>query len=744
MINYRSLHERTLLRGQKEKSAVLTFGRFQPPTTGHGKLVDAVLSTAKKLGADAFIFPSRTQDKKKNPLQTKDKVKFLRKFFPRARVIDDKNAKTVFKAIESLVKKNYTDITLVVGGDRVDEFKKTIAPYVDEMGVKKFQVVSAGERDPDATDVSGMSASKMRAAVADDDFDTFMNGIPRGVNKRIAKELFDTLKKEMGLNEETEEPKKDNLKRFLIISASSTGDTTSKLINAVEDLGHKPTVIRADTAYIGDVDGDDLTIENIDKKGEDITINVKETIAFVRGSSMKTAGGRALVEGLDSSDTLVINSKQVFDLVGNKYATHVLFERENINTPRTALITNESSIDRAHKKVGGKFPVIVKSLHGAEGIGVAKVDSQESFKSVAQSLRKSGEDILVQEMIDIDGDVRTIVMDGNIIASMKRLKAEKDFRTNKALGAESEPYSLSESEKKFVKKVAKASGAILAGVDHAIGKDGKLYAIEVNASPGSGAQDYTKYIDEDQEDTVIDGDELVREIVERSLLITKPAEAFTVGRVERVKVGDTMIKARIDSGNTTYSVLDARNIKENKDTVRFVFDGKKYKLPVVDTVEINIGGGNIEKRYVVELDMKIGRKIFENVRFSLSDRSSNVYPVLIGNDFMKENNVVVHTNEVFMQELEERTLTKGEKDKKEKYVKGMKKRAKDFKKRYGSDYKSVMYGTATKMAKRDATEEDIDFDSPPEEGTDEIVRRYKKMTPGELNEIAHKYFSTGD
>ena len=744
MINYRSLHERTLLRGQKEKSAVLTFGRFQPPTTGHGKLVDAVLSTAKKLGADAFIFPSRTQDKKKNPLQTKDKVKFLRKFFPRARVIDDKNAKTVFKAIESLVKKNYTDITLVVGGDRVDEFKKTIAPYVDEMGVKKFQVVSAGKRDPDATDVSGMSASKMRAAVADDDFDTFMNGIPRGVNKRIAKELFDTLKKEMGLNEETEEPKKDNLKRFLIISASSTGDTTSKLINAVEDLGHKPTVIRADTAYIGDVDGDDLTIENIDKKGEDITINVKETIAFVRGSSMKTAGGRALVEGLDSSDTLVINSKQVFDLVGNKYATHVLFERENINTPRTALITNESSIDRAHKKVGGKFPVIVKSLHGAEGIGVAKVDSQESFKSVAQSLRKSGEDILVQEMIDIDGDVRTIVMDGNIIASMKRLKAEKDFRTNKALGAESEPYSLSESEKKFVKKVAKASGAILAGVDHAIGKDGKLYAIEVNASPGSGAQDYTKYIDEDQEDTVIDGDELVREIVERSLLITKPAEAFTVGRVERVKVGDTMIKARIDSGNTTYSVLDARNIKENKDTVRFVFDGKKYKLPVVDTVEINIGGGNIEKRYVVELDMKIGRKIFENVRFSLSDRSSNVYPVLIGNDFMKENNVVVHTNEVFMQELEERTLTKGEKDKKEKYVKGMKKRAKDFKKRYGSDYKSVMYGTATKMAKRDATEEDIDFDSPPEEGTDEIVRRYKKMTPGELNEIAHKYFSTGD
>ena len=742
MKKYRSLYERTLLRGQKDKSAVLTFGRFQPPTTGHGKLVDAVLSTAKKLGADAFVFPSRTQDKKKNPLQTKDKVKFLRKFFPRARVMDDRNAKTVFKAIESLVKKGYTNITLVVGGDRVDEFKKTIAPYVDEMGIKDFQVVSAGERDPDATDVTGMSASKMRAAVADDDFDSFMGGIPRGVNKRVAKELFDTLKREMGLREETE--KKENLKRFLIVSASEKGDTTSKLINAVEDLGHKPTVIRADTAYIGDIDGDEMTIENIDKKGEDITINVKETIAFVRGSTMKTAGGRALVEGLDSSDTLVINSKKVFDLVGNKYATHVLFERENINTPRTALITNESSIDRAHKKVGGKFPVIVKSLHGAEGIGVAKVDSQESFKSVVQSLRKSGEDILVQEMIDIDGDVRTIVMDGKIIASMKRLKAEKDFRTNKALGAESEPYSLSEEEKKFVKKVAKASGAILAGVDHAIGKDGKLYAIEVNASPGSGAQDYTKYIEEDEEAGIVDGNELVKEIVERSLLITKPAEEFTVGRVENVKVGGRTIKARVDSGNSTYSVIDAREIKENRKIVRFVFDSTKYKRPVVDTVEVNMGGGKFEERYVVELDMKIGRKIFENVKFSLSDRSSNVYPVLLGNEFMKENNVVVHTNEVFMQELEERTLTKGEKDKKEKYVKSLKKRAKDFKKRYGDDYKSVMYATATKMAKRDATEEDIDFDSPPEEGTDEIVRRYKRMTPGELNEIAYKYFNTGD
>ncbi len=85
--------------------------------------------------------------------------------------------------------------------------------------------------------------------------------------KELQKNSFNTLKKEMGLNEETEEPKKDNLKRFLIVSASAKGDTTSKLINAVEDLGHKPTVIRADTAYIGDVDGDNLTIENIDKEG---------------------------------------------------------------------------------------------------------------------------------------------------------------------------------------------------------------------------------------------------------------------------------------------------------------------------------------------------------------------------------------------------------------------------------------------------------------------------------------------
>jgi RimK family alpha-L-glutamate ligase len=740
---YRSLNERVSLRGQKEKSAVLTFGRFQPPTIGHEKLVNAVMSTAKKLGADSFIFPSRTQDKKKNPLQIKDKVKFLRKFFPRVRIVDDRNAKTIFNAMESLVKKGYTDITLVVGGDRVEEFKKTITPYVDEMGLNSFDVVSAGERDPDLSDVGGMSASKMRVAVSDNDFDAFMKGIPKSINKKIAKELFVLLKKEMGLQEDTLSPKKDDLKTFLIVSNVLDGDTTTKLVEEVESLGHRPVLVQANTAYIGNIDDNKITIENINEKGKDITIDANDTIVFVRGSSMKSAGGRALVEGLGSSDMVVINKTKVFELTGNKYTTHVMFEREEIQTPRTALITNEASIDRAHEKVGGKFPVIVKSLHGAEGIGVAKIDSPDSFRSVVQSLKKNGEDILVQEMIDIDGDVRSIVMDGKVIASMKRMKASNDFRTNKALGAESKPYSLSENEKKFVKKIAKASGAILAGVDHAI-CDGKLYAIEVNASPGSGAEEYTKYINEDSTDTIVSGNGLVREIVEQSLLITKPKKTFEVGRVENVVIGERNTKARVDSGNSSYSVLGAEKIKENKGTVSFVFDSTKFKLPIIDNVNINMGGGKVEKRYVVEMDMKIGRTVFEKVGFSLSDRSSNVYPVLLGNTFMKENNIVVHTNEVFMQDLEERTLTKAEKDKKEKFVKGIKKRAKDFKKRYGADYKSIMYGTATNMAKTNTNEEDIDFNSPPEEGTDDAVSRFRKMTPGELNEIAYKYFCIGD
>lgn len=703
----------------KEKTAVLTFGRFQPPTTGHKKLVEKVMSVSKRLGADHFIFPSRTQDKKKNPLTIEDKIRWMKIFFPKANVVDDSSAVTIFQAIQSLTSKGYEKIVLVVGSDRVPEFKKTLTPYLQHedpnksLNVKILDVVSAGERDADAEGVSGMSASKMRDAAARNSFSDFLKGVPDNVSDRFASELFDLVRNQMGLREETEEPKKK--KTVLVVSERSKGSTVKKIIEVCEELGHDCHFIKSSTAYVGDIDEDIITVENIDGKGKDIKINAGDTIAFVRGSATKTAGGKALLEGLSDKDLVMINSPEAMELAGNKYSSFVLFDRAGIKTPRTALITNEASIEKAHKKIGGKYPVILKTLHGAEGIGVMKVDSEDSFRSIVQSMRKEGQDILVQEMLDLDGDVRTIVMNGKIMASLKRKKLKNDFRSNRSLGAETEPYSLSEKEKKVILKAARVSNAVLVGVDHGIDANGEMYVIEMNTSPGSDADSYMKYEDNNPvqgDKDLYDGLRLTMDIVKEALNVDRPRKTFEIGRVENIIIEGQEMKTRIDSGNSSYSVIDARNMKEKGNNVSFTFGSKKYTRPIVDRVSINVGKGHIEERPVVEMNTRIGSKDFGNIRFSLADRTSNVYPVLLGNKFMRENNIVIHTDRAFMHKIDE------------------------------SKQMTVDIDTFTKnfFKRRKTTEDGIDFENPPEEGTDEIVRRYKKMTPGELNELAYEFF----
>ena len=142
-----------LVAEAKAKHAVLTFGRFQPPTIGHEKLVGVLADTAKRKGGTPFLFPSRTNAKKKNPLTPKAKVKFLKSVFPQVTVVDDAGSKTIFQALEYLVNKGFKTATIVVGGDRIGEFEKTVVPYTKQIGMDNIDFVGAGARDPDATGV---------------------------------------------------------------------------------------------------------------------------------------------------------------------------------------------------------------------------------------------------------------------------------------------------------------------------------------------------------------------------------------------------------------------------------------------------------------------------------------------------------------------------------------------------------------------------------------------------------------
>lgn len=175
MKSYREIQAN--IREQTEvKSVVFTFGRFQPPTSGHQLLINTVIREAKKRNAEHRIYPSQSQDKKQNPLTHKDKVLFMRKMFSGANIVDDKSAKTPFQVLESLTKEGYSKVYMVVGGDRVSEFKTRMTKYTTQFDV--FEVLSAGDRDPDAEGVVGMSGSKMRKAALDDEFEKFMNGVP--------------------------------------------------------------------------------------------------------------------------------------------------------------------------------------------------------------------------------------------------------------------------------------------------------------------------------------------------------------------------------------------------------------------------------------------------------------------------------------------------------------------------------------------------------------------------------------
>ena len=185
----------------RRKTIAFTFGRFNPPTVGHEKLIKKVASVR----ADTFkVFISRSEDAKKNPLSPRNKLDHMKKMFPRyARNIEINTTNMILDIATKLHKQGFTEIFMVVGSDRVREFETILNKYNNvrsRHGYYNFEninVLSAGERDPDAEGVSGMSASKMRAAAEKGDLQSFKRGLPSGYGG--AEKLFKDVRTGMKL-----------------------------------------------------------------------------------------------------------------------------------------------------------------------------------------------------------------------------------------------------------------------------------------------------------------------------------------------------------------------------------------------------------------------------------------------------------------------------------------------------------------------------------------------------------------
>ena len=192
--------------GETTETLTIAFGRFNPPTVGHGKLLSAAKKAAA--GEDLKIYPSRSQDAKKNPLDPDMKISFMKKMFPDFSevIINDDKMKSIFNVLVAADEAGYKNVNIIVGSDRQAEFENLATKYNGELyNFDNIRVISAGVRDADAEGVEGMSASKMRKAVMDDDYDSFRRGTPKELDDGDTTSLFDAVRAGMKVKKKKKE-----------------------------------------------------------------------------------------------------------------------------------------------------------------------------------------------------------------------------------------------------------------------------------------------------------------------------------------------------------------------------------------------------------------------------------------------------------------------------------------------------------------------------------------------------------
>jgi hypothetical protein len=234
----------------------VAFGRFNPPTIGHQQLMDVAAQAASQdKDGEYLIFPSRSQDKKKNPLDPDTKIAYMQKFYPKhsGNIVNDANTKTIFDVLKMAHNNGYAGVRIIGGADRVKEFEKLSNQYNGQLyNFDNIEVVSAGERDPDAKGVEGMSASRMRLAAAENDFKTFRSGLPPEVKPAEARELFNILRGAMSIKEGWDiweiAPKLD----FQSLRENYITESIFKIGEIVENLntGLVGRIIRRGTNYL--------------------------------------------------------------------------------------------------------------------------------------------------------------------------------------------------------------------------------------------------------------------------------------------------------------------------------------------------------------------------------------------------------------------------------------------------------------------------------------------------------------
>ena len=343
--------------------------------------------------------------------------------------------------------------------------------------------------------------------------------------------------------------------------------------------------------------------------------------------------------------------------------------------PRTAYVSNESNVKTALDKIGGKFPIIMKTLTGTQGVGVIKIESYEGLMATIQAMWKLEAELLIQEYMKTDFDVRTFVVDNKIFASTKRTHSSYDFRSNTHRGAEAEPYKLSEEEIELALKTARLSRAYMCGVDHIVYK-GKPYVLEINGSPGSGADyegyQYKDYYSDPEPSGRIDGETMMSYVIDwvkdrthwdrQSLIECGWLETMEVDEVGKVRV-------KFDTGNGSEAcALHADEILESKGKiVKWKYNGKVYTKPkkgVSKVFRSNATNEPSETRPTVSMALTFNGFTYPDVEVGLDSRPRSGSDLLVNRDLMRQMNIAVNPNRTFVLSKRLRPIDKdGKEDK---------------------------------------------------------------------------------
>jgi RimK family alpha-L-glutamate ligase len=400
-----------------------------------------------------------------------------------------------------------------------------------------------------------------------------------------------------------------------------------------------------------DLEKGTLLVSNLDGKDTEVEFQLTNTICFVRAGVLEDETGLALLSTFENAGAFMINTRDGMLTCDNKMSAYISFERDNIPTPRTALISNEKGLLHAHERLGGKYPVIMKTLTGTQGIGVSIVESEKSMVSVAQSLWKFGAALLLQEYLKFDFDIRTIVVNGKILASTKRTSAKKDFRSNRHREATTQPYKLSNDERKLVLDAARSVGAYMVGVDHAI-VNGEHFILECNGSAGLGSEFglYNTFRDDESYVGEAKPKKIMKELFDYITQDVHRKHSFNKesGFHERVVIdGYGPIRAKFDTGNGTHaSMFVVDKIDVSGKTVKWEKDGKKFtsKLQGESHPTHNT---KIDERPIVFVNVTFNNKFYVDVPVGLTTKDSKS-TFLVNRDLITRFKVNVNPNRKFV------------------------------------------------------------------------------------------------